>query len=146
MKRVQKSVPPLKPTLPILQILALEIHSLAFLYIPNLPFKFNRDFTAIQTSQSRIKWMYLTISAVHLLFHGLLSGSLAIYYGIFYSSEKDFGWERLVVLTIIFIAFTAGVMFGVSILFIQKRIISSFNGLLKITRTLELSGKAFIRY
>lgn len=89
MKRTKKSVPPPKLSLPILQILAFEIHSLAFVYMPNLPFKFHRDFTAIKTGHSLLQWCFITISSVHLLFHGLLSCLLALYFGIFGRSEKN---------------------------------------------------------
>ncbi len=143
MKRKTKAAPSPKPSLTVLQTLALEIHSLAFFYIPKLPIQFNRDFTNLNISRSPLQWFFVAISFAHLLFQGILSGLLALYYGIFRRSEKDFGWERLVILALIFICFTGATLFGYSLLKVRASLISSFNELLKLKRALVLSGTLF---
>lgn len=81
---------------------------LAFFYISKLPIRFNKDFTALQISQSSLQWGLVRKSFSHLLLHGLLSRSLALYHGILRRSERDFGWERLVGLALVFFVFTGG--------------------------------------
>ncbi len=127
----------------VLQILAFKIHSLTFFYVPNLPIRFNKDFSALRIGRSPLQWFWIAIAFTHLFFHGLISGILALYFGVFQHSEKEFGWERLIMLELVCLFFTGAALFGYSILIIKDRMISSFNELLKIKRAMVLSGNFF---
>ncbi len=87
----------------------------------------------------------MVILFAHLLLHGLVTGILALYVGIFLRSNNEFGWEWLGMLTLVFFSFTGVTLAGLSIMKTKSCIITSFNELLKMKRSLTLSGKVLIK-